>query len=70
MPAATPSQPKVENVLRAMIACGVQPGAVRVGADGSFSVEAAGSIAPTVANVADGDGVREDEPPSWDDVQE
>jgi hypothetical protein len=70
MPAATPSQSKVENVLRAMIACGVQPGAVRVGADGSFSVEAAGAIAPAVSNVADGDGVRDDEPPSWDDVQE
>jgi hypothetical protein len=70
MPAATPSQSKVENVLRAMIACGVQPGAVRVGADGSFSVEAAGAIAPAMANVADGGGVRDDEPPSWDDVQE
>lgn len=70
MPAATPSQPKVENVLRAMLACGVQPGAVRVGADGSFSVEVAGAIAPAEANVAGGDRVRDDEPPSWDDIQE
>ena len=70
MPAAIPSQPKVENVLRAMIACGVQPGVVRVGADGSFSVEAAGAIAPAAANVAEADGLRDDEPPSWEDVQE
>lgn len=68
MPAAHPSKPKVENVLRAMIACGVQPGAVRVAADGSFTVEAAGSSVPAAANVADKEGAREDGPPSWDDV--
>lgn len=68
MPAASPSQPKVENVLRAMIACGVQPGAVRVEADGSFSVEAA--IAPAASEIADDHGLRNDEPPSWNDVKE
>ncbi|WP_375263280.1 hypothetical protein [Palleronia sp.] len=70
MPAATPSQSKVENVLRAMIACGVQPGVIRVEADGSFTIEAVGAVASAAADVADTEGLRDDEPPAWDDVQE
>jgi len=66
MSAPKPSQPKVENVLRAMIACGIQPGIIRVGADGSFTVEAVSAPAPTVANDADDNDVSDDEPPTWD----
>lgn len=70
MPAATPSQPKVENVLRAMIACGMKPGGVRVEADGSFSVQAADVVAPVAADVVDDDGQHDEEPPHWNEVRE
>lgn len=70
MPAATPSQPKVENVLRAMIACGMKPGVVRVEADGSFSVQAADVVAPVAADVVDDDGQHDEEPPQWNEVRE
>lgn len=69
MPAATPSQSKVENVLRAMVACGVHPRVIAVAADGSFTIEAAAAVAPTAASVAEAHSVRNDEPPSWDDYE-
>tara|TARA_R110000868_G_scaffold69764_13_gene205766 strand:- start:110058 stop:110246 length:189 start_codon:yes stop_codon:yes gene_type:complete len=40
MARAKPSQAAVKNVIEALKACGMSTGAVRVGADGSFSVEA------------------------------
>ena len=40
MSRARPSQASVKNVIEALIACGMVPGAVRVGSDGSFTVEA------------------------------
>jgi hypothetical protein len=42
MPAAKPTQAAIRNVIEAMIACGLTPGAVRVQADGGFVVEPAG----------------------------
>ncbi|PJE32650.1 hypothetical protein PSM7751_01431 [Pseudooceanicola marinus] len=39
MARAKPSAAAVKNVLDAMLARGLQPGAVQVAADGSFSVE-------------------------------
>ena len=41
MPAAQPSKSSVSNVIHAMIDAGLQPGAVRVNADGSFCVDVA-----------------------------
>lgn len=40
MARARPSQAAVKNVIEALISCGMAPGVVRVGADGSFTVEA------------------------------
>ena len=72
MPAAQPTRSSVSNVIHAMIAAGLQPGAVRVNVDGSFVVDVAGnsneapsgqSTAITRANVE----ASADEAPSWED---
>lgn len=39
MARARPSQPAIKNVLEAILACGMVPGAIRVAPDGSFVVE-------------------------------
>ncbi len=53
MPAARPSQAAVVNVLAAMKAAGLQPGTVRVTADGGFEVAVAGDGAQKPINPAD-----------------
>ena len=70
MSAAKPSQPKVENVLRAMIACGIQPGIIRVDADGSFTVEAVSATVPAVADNAGDKDLSDDEPPTWENSKD
>ena len=72
MPAAQPSKASVSNVISAIVAAGCLPGAVRVSADGSFTVEVASSsiIAPEGhgANRGDLDTVADaQQPPSWED---
>ena len=44
MPAAQPSRSSVSNVIGAIIAAGLKPGAVRVNADGSFCVDVADNL--------------------------
>lgn len=72
MPAAQPSRSSVSNVLGALLAAGLRPGAIRVDADGAFTVEVAGSSTEGSA----GHGVKtinetgdacEGEAPSWED---
>lgn len=72
MPAARPSQPAVANVVGALVAAGLRVAAVHVNADGSFHVEV-GEPSPSPSmqdEFARGRRVRNDEPPSWDDVAE
>jgi len=72
MPAARPSTSSVSNVIGAIIAAGLQPGAVRVNADGSFCVDVAvnanqvPSAGPTTDNRPCAP-VSADEAPSWED---
>ncbi len=49
MPAAQPTKASISNVLKSLVASGLQPGIVRVHPDGSFSVDIAGNTneAPT-----------------------
>jgi hypothetical protein len=71
MPAAQPSKASVSNVLAAIVAAGLQPGAVVVAADGSFRVDLAGSdVAPSGQGGASGQrklGPEADEAPGWED---
>lgn len=71
MPAAQPSRSSVSNVIRAIIAAGLQPGVVRVNADGSFSVEVAGNMdeAPSGQNGSGSpySSANADEAPEWKD---
>lgn len=72
MPAAQPSRSSVSNVIHAMIAAGLQPGAVRVNSDGSFSVDVAGNIneapsGPKSTNKGHNISSDADEVPSWED---
>lgn len=53
MARARPSAAAVKNVIEALIACGMAPGAVRVGSDGSFTVETKESGEPQRAAVQD-----------------
>lgn len=39
MPAARPSQASIGNTIKAIVACGLTPGAIHVGSDGTFRVE-------------------------------
>lgn len=72
MPAAQPSRSSVLNVIHAMVAAGLQPGAVRVNVDGSFCVDVAGNFngAPS-GQLARNKGAEvaseDDEAPSWED---
>ncbi|WP_417743759.1 hypothetical protein [Salipiger sp.] len=59
MARACPSAAAVKNVIEALVACGMAPGAVRVGSDGSFTVEA------QEKTVAESRGPRHDEPKRW-----
>jgi hypothetical protein len=55
-------------VIGALVAAGLRVANVQVRADGSFCVEVA-DIPATVAKEFEGEhSVREDEAPSWDDV--
>ena len=72
MPAAQPSRSSVSNVIHAMIAAGLQPGAVRVNSDGSFSVDVAGNTneapsGPKTINKGHSISSDADEVPSWED---
>ena len=49
----------VKNVIEALVACGMAPGAVRVSSDGSFTVEAREKA------VVESRGPRHDEPKRW-----
>ena len=68
MPAAQPSKSSVSNVIHAMIAAGLQPGAVRVNADGSFCVDVVGNQgeAPKVSSKPSDDG--HDSAMTWDEA--
>jgi hypothetical protein len=73
MPAARPSQPAVANVVGALVSAGLRVAAVQVGADGSFSVQVADATQATSVTsekFAATENVRDDEPPSWDDLDE
>ena len=59
MARARPSSAAVKNVIEALVACGMAPGAVRVSSDGSFTVEAQEKA------VAESRGPRHDEPKRW-----
>ena len=71
MPAAQPSRSSVSNVISALLDLGLQPGVVRVSADGSFSVDVAGNNAAPAENaIARKRGsvsANADEAPSWED---
>lgn len=69
MPAATPSQPRLENVLKALIACGIRPGAIHVEADGAFRVEAVDMTGSHPNPIANTTASTEDEAPSWEEIQ-
>ena len=72
MPAAQPSRSSVSNVIGAIIAVGLKPGAVRVNADGSFCVDVADNLnqasseLPT-ENSELGIIANADQAPSWKD---
>ncbi|WP_306131674.1 hypothetical protein [Roseivivax marinus] len=72
MPAAQPSQSRVENVIGAIVAAGLQPAAVHVNADGSFRVEVAGIQAslpqgkPSMKTTSP-HGAGNDALPGWED---
>ncbi len=44
MPAAKPSRGSIGNAIKAIISAGLQPGAIQVGADGTFRVEILGAV--------------------------
>lgn len=71
MPAAQPSKSSVSNVIGAIIAAGLQPGAVRVNADGSFCVDLAGNAnqTPSGGRIKDNGlcAAVSVEAPSWED---
>lgn len=72
MPAAQPSRSSVSNVIGAIIAAGLQPGAVHVNADGSFCVDVASNAnqAPAGGPTTDNGPCAPrsaDEAPSWED---
>ncbi len=71
MPAAQPSKSSVSNVISALLAAGLQPGGVRVNADGSFCVDVAGKHEGTSGGttVSNRGAVKanDDDAPSWED---
>lgn len=72
MPAAQPSKSSVANVIGAIIAAGLQPGAVRVSADGSFCVDVAQTLCTPAAmpenrKTGGGENATEPEVPTWND---
>lgn len=54
MARARPSSAAVKNVIEALIACGMAPGAIHTKPDGSFIVEAKESSESRVTAVQDG----------------
>lgn len=68
VPAAKPSQPAVANVVGALIAAGLRVASVHVNADGSFCVSVAEATSDRAEEFAMTDAVRDDEAPSWDDI--